>query len=78
MRVQAAAWEISFTYAAAFPFWSLARDQNHHKEDRRLCGGFCLSAGDEEIWAGVVDDLGDRGGDGVIGVTVHHDGVDVD
>lgn len=24
-----------------------------------LCGGFCLSAGDEEIWAGVVDDLGD-------------------
>jgi hypothetical protein len=30
---------------------------NHHKGD--LCGGFCLSAGDDEIWAGVVGDLGD-------------------
>ncbi|MFR7671416.1 MAG: hypothetical protein ACLU0O_12740 [Collinsella sp.] len=32
---------------------------NHHKGDRHLCGGFCLSAGDDEIWAGVVDGLGD-------------------
>ena len=36
MRAQAVAWEISFTYATAFLFWSLTRDQNHHKGDSEL------------------------------------------
>ena len=49
---------------------------NHHKGVPFVVV-FVLGGGEDEGWGVDVGGLGDRGGDGIVGITVHHDGVDI-